>query len=97
MCGFETREIYFPLLWSIFIEDLDLYLGLRPDSGLDISILTIILLLYADDIVVFIEIIEGLELQLDHLKSYCDRWGLKVNDHGFPTKRPSAKKWRMDV
>lgn len=66
--------------WSIFIEDLELYLISGPDSCLHINTLTVIFLLYADDKVLFTENIEGLQLQLHDLNSYFDRLGLKVNE-----------------
>ena len=36
------------------------------------------LLLYADDMTIFSEIAEGLQVGLDILEKYCDRWKLTV-------------------
>lgn len=77
--GLKQGEICSPLLWSLFIEDLELYLGSRPDSGILLDDLTLILLLYADDMVLFSDTAEGLQQSLYDLKMYCDRWGLTVN------------------
>lgn len=52
--GLKHGEIYSPQLWSIFIEDLEWYLSSRLAIDLDIHTFTIILLLYADDMVVFV-------------------------------------------
>ena len=36
-------------------------------------------LLYADDIILLLESAKGLHKSLDILKTYCDKWNLKVN------------------
>ena len=41
--------------------------------------LKLFLLIYADDIAIFADSKESLQIGLDLLKSYCDRWKLKVN------------------
>lgn len=41
--GLEQGEICSPLLWSMFIEDLELYLSSRPDSGINFADITLIL------------------------------------------------------
>ncbi|XP_053380261.1 uncharacterized protein LOC128548803 [Mercenaria mercenaria] len=77
--GLKQGEICSPLLWSMFIEDLELYLGTRPGSGLNFDDLTLILFLYADDMVLFSDTVQGLQQSLEDLHVYCDRWGLSVN------------------
>ena len=48
-------------------------------EGVDIGVLKLFLLLYADDIVIFSETDEGLQSGLDILYKYCQTWKLKVN------------------
>ena len=48
-------------------------------DGLDIGMLKLYLLLYADDIAIFSASSEGLQYGLDVLSDYCSKWTLKVN------------------
>lgn len=48
-------------------------------EGVDIGLLKLFLLLYADDIVIFAETEKGLQQGLHVLHSYCERWKLIVN------------------
>ena len=64
---------------SLFIEDLKLFLLDDINSGLTIEDITIILLLFADDMVIIGKTPNELQKILDLLKLYCDKWGLKVN------------------
>ena len=41
--------------------------------------MSIYLLLFADDAVIFSETIEGLQESLNNLAWYCDKWNLTVN------------------
>jgi hypothetical protein len=38
-----------------------------------------IILLFADDMVIFAKSIEQLQSNLNNLKLYCNKWGLEVN------------------
>ena len=77
--GLKQGEICSPLLWSLFIEDLEQFLNSGDNSGLHINSLMLIVLLYADDMALMAESPEQLQSSLDDLKLYCDRWGLTVN------------------
>ena len=48
-------------------------------DGIDIGLIKIFLLLYADDIVIFSSSPEGLQDGLNQLETYCKRWKLQVN------------------
>ena len=48
-------------------------------EGVDIGVLKLFLLLYADDIVIFSETEKGLQTGLDILYAYCQSWKFKVN------------------
>ena len=51
--GLKQGEITSPMLFSLFIEDLELFIQDSPTSGLTIDDITFILLLFADDMVLF--------------------------------------------
>jgi len=63
----------------MFIDDLELSLQTSTDSGLQFDDIRLILMLYADDMVLLGETAEHLQHSLDNLKLYCDKWGLEVN------------------
>ena len=48
-------------------------------EGVDIGMLKLFLLLYADDILLFANDKENLQLSLNILENYCKMWKLKVN------------------
>ena len=77
--GLRQGEIISPILFSLFVEDLELYLQTDPASGLNIQDLCVILLLFADDMVILAESLNDLPKSLDNLCLYCDEWGLEVN------------------
>ena len=77
--GLRQGEVLSPLMFSLFIEDLELFLTDNINSGLTINDITIILLLFADDMVIIGKTPNELQQSLDLLKSYCDTWGLEVN------------------
>ena len=54
-------------------------IGKKGAEGIDIGMLKLYLLLYADDIVIFSNTSEGLQKGLDILSDYCQKWKLTVN------------------
>ena len=77
--GLRQGEVMSPMLFSLFIEDLELFLQNEPACGLSIDDITFILMLFADDMVIFGSTPQDLQNSLDMLKSYCDKWSLTVN------------------
>jgi hypothetical protein len=77
--GLKQGEVMSPLLFALFVEDLELFLQNYSASGLSIKDITLILMLFADDIAVFGKTPHELQTNLVKLKMYCDRWGLEVN------------------
>ena len=51
----------------------------KPDSGLCLNDINIMLLLFADDMVLLGDTPEDLQNSLDKLQEYCLKWGLEVN------------------
>ncbi len=76
--GLRQGEVLSPLMFSVFLEDLELFLQDRIGSGLEIEDLTLILLLFADDMVLFGKSPEDLQHSLHLLYAYCEKWELIV-------------------
>ena len=77
--GVRQGECLSPLLFSLFLNDIEesfIHSGLE---GLDIDTFKLFLLLYADDIVIFANSAEQHQESLNILSDYCSRWKLTVN------------------
>ena len=77
--GLRQGEVMSPLLFSIFVEDLELFLQNNIDSGLQLDDIVLILLLFADDMAIVGKSPEEIQNHLDNLYTYCNTWRLKVN------------------
>ena len=65
--GLLQGEVLSPSLFSLFINDLELYLQQNADSGLTLDQLSIYLLMFADDAVIFSNSVDGLQSSLNNL------------------------------
>ena len=79
--GVRQGECLSPFLFSMYINDLESELMQNGVDGIDIGMLKLYLLLYADDIVIFSNTSDGLQKGLDVLSDYCQRWKLTVASH----------------
>lgn len=92
--GVRQGENLSPLLFALFLNDLKTTLNNcmeKLESVSDMSkdldltdgevnlIVKMFVLLYADDTAVFAESPESLQIGLDCVKAYCDKWCLKLN------------------
>ena len=77
--GVRQGKCLSPFLFSMYINDLEKELIQKCAEGIDIGMLKLYLLLYADDIVIFSNTSEGLQKGLDILGDYCQKWKLTVN------------------
>ena len=77
--GLKQGEVISPILFSFFVEDLELFLQDDQNSGLSLDDVTFILMLFADDMVVLGKNEDDLQRSLNLLEKYCDKWGLTVN------------------
>ncbi len=63
----------------MYVNDLEDEFYLKGVDGIDIGMIKLLLLLYADDIVIFAESAESLQHGLNVLDDYCQKWKLTVN------------------
>ena len=76
--GVRQGECLFPFLFAMYVNDLENSLNFQG-AGITISHVKMLLLLYADDVVIFAETAEYLQMEIDKLHTYCNKWRLKVN------------------
>ena len=77
--GVRQGECLSPLLFSLFLNDIEEHFFYSGIEGLDLHMFKICMLLYADDIVIFSNTAEELQSGLEALSEYCACWKLKVN------------------
>lgn len=77
--GVMQGEICSPLLFALFISDIENSLQENIDAGITLDQLSLYLILFADDAVIFSETPEGLQSSLNELQNYCETWNLTVN------------------
>ena len=63
----------------MYVNDIETEFQLKGAEGIDIGMLKVFLVLYADDIVIFASSAQELQSNLNILSEYCDRNRLKVN------------------
>ena len=106
--GVRQGENLSPLLFAIFLNDLEKYLSqysansgvtvLRHDKLADeLTSLKLFILLYADDTVLLAESAQGLQNALDSLFSYCKIWILEVNTDNTKVMIISNRKFRENA
>ena len=83
--GVRQGENLSPFLFALFINDIEDFMiqsGCNPIEipGADLqTFIKILIILYADDTVLFANSKENLQKCLNALKEYCDKWKLKIN------------------
>jgi len=78
--GVLQGDVLSPDLFKAFINDLPQFLENAGCTGVDISHMKkVIALMFADDILLWADTPEELQLQLDALRDYCRLWQLEVS------------------
>ena len=68
-----------PLLFSLFIHDLEKYLVENNSGSIEINSTNLHLLLFADDLVLLADTPAGLQKSIQILGDYCSKWNLRIN------------------
>lgn len=77
--GVRQGECLSPFLFSMYLNDIEDVFKRSGMEGIDIDLVKLFLILYADDIVIFAKSSEELQKSLDKMQEYCRRWKLIVN------------------
>ena len=77
--GVRQGECLSLFLFSMYLNDLEETIILNGAKGIDIGMLKLFLLLYADDIALFANSATELQNSIYILETYCRRWRLTVN------------------
>ena len=77
--GVFQGESLSPFLFSMYLNDLQNFMRNEPNIGISIFQFFMILILFADDMVLFSNNRFGLQRGLNKFHEYCEHWGLEVN------------------
>lgn len=85
--GVRQGENLSPILFTFYLNDLENFLARRNVNGISCNVLTdetslyfkLLILLYADDTVLFSDNCEDLQYALNVFDEYCKKWHLHVN------------------
>lgn len=73
--GLKQGCVWSPILFALFVDDI---VDVLP-GGASILDLRIKILMYADDMVILAETVESLQLMINRLAEYCNKWNLQMN------------------
>ena len=101
-------ETFSPLLFAIFLNDLESFLSQYSGSGRisvlrhdtlngTLTFLKLFILLYADDTVLLADSAQGLQKAFDGLSTYCKLWQLEVNTDKTKVMVISKRKTKVNT
>jgi len=100
--GVRQGENLSPLLFSLYVNDLENFLLMRGSSTLNFDykvcndLLKLMVLMYADDTVILSNTKLGLQKALDSLSRYCTVWKLAVNPSKTKVCVFGNRKYKVD-
>ena len=77
--GLKQGEPLYPILCILFINDIAENLNFNDLTDKDLDLLSMFLILFTDDIVLFTTHPGSLQSQIDNIYQYSERWRLKIN------------------
>ena len=72
-----------PVLFALFINEIEINLIVKGCIPYECANISLFLLMYADDLVLFSETVNGLQQMLDCLFEYSQKWVMEVNIEKF--------------
>ena len=75
--GVRQGECLSPFLFAMYVNDIETEFQLKGAEGIDIGMLKVFLVLYADDIVIFASSAQELQSNL-LLSEYCDKYIIRI-------------------
>lgn len=77
--GLLQGEVLSPILFSFYVNDLEMEFIRNGNVPLQVQELNLFTLMYADDMVCFAESVHELQLMLNTLHDYASKWDLAIN------------------
>ena len=91
--GVRKVESLSPFLFVMFVNDIEEHLRRTGSNGIDLGIVKLFILLYADDGVLLSESAQGLQPALDSLYKYRTRWKLTLKEKKRYLERVGENTW----